>query len=194
MVGFNFTLHMRRLCADMVTRLDVLRHIDLDRVAIRFCQARRPGQFGIQASLTPLRFAGGSTVTRKRGRQYGVERILDANGREMLYLLSFYLPRYQNRSLADKLQTVVHELWHIGPDFDGDIRRHHGRCYAHSGSQKKYDAVIERLTNDWLALQPPADLYEFLRFDFHQLTRLHGSVFGARIATPKLVPLPAGSG
>ena len=26
--GFDFTLHMRRLCADMVARLDRLRHIE----------------------------------------------------------------------------------------------------------------------------------------------------------------------
>jgi predicted metallopeptidase len=189
MVGFNFTLRMRHLCADMVTRLEALRHIDLDRVAIRYCQTRRLGHYGIHASLTPLRFAGGSGETRKHGRRYTVERIHDAAGREMLYLLSFYLPRFLDRPLADKLNTVIHELWHIGPEFNGDVRRQDGRCYAHTSSQKEYHAVIERLTAEWLALGPPADLFAFLRFDFRALTRLHGPVFGTRIPTPKLVPL-----
>ena len=189
MVGFDFTFHMRRLCADMIARLDALQHIDLDRVAVRFCQTRRHGHFGIQASLTPMRFVGGSMEIRKRGRRYAVQRIYDPNGREMLYLLSFYLPRFLNRPLDDKLNTIIHELWHIGPEFDGDIRRHEGRCYAHTGSQKKYDAVIQRLTTEWLALQPPPELFAFLRYDFRELSRLHGPVFGTRISTPRLVPL-----
>ena len=193
MVGFDFTFHMRRLCADMIERLDTLHHINLDRVAVRFCQSRRSGHFGIQASLTPMRFAGGSMETRKRGRRYTVQRIYDPIGREMLYLLSFYLPRFLNRPLADKLNTVIHELWHIGPKFDGDIRRHEGRCYAHTVSQKKYDTVIERLTAEWLAMQPPPELFAFLSLDFRELNRLHGPVFGARISTPKLVPLRSDS-
>ncbi len=189
MVGFDFTLHMRILCSDMVARLEPLRHIDLDHVAIRFCQARRSSHYGIQASLTPMRFAGGSVETRNRGRRYTLERIHDPAGREMLYLLSFYLPRFLNRPFSDKLNIVIHELWHIGPEFSGDVRRHSGRCYAHTSSKKEYNAVVQRLTAEWLALDPPADVFAFLRFDFQSLARLHGPVFGARIPTPKLVPL-----
>ena len=189
MSGFDFTLHIRRLCADMITRLQVLQHIDLDRVAIRFCQARQIGPYGIQASLTPLRFVGGTTETRKRGRRYKVQPIHDNQGREMLYLLSFYLPRFLDRPLDDKLNTVIHELWHISPQFDGDVRRHPGRCYAHSPSQKQYDQVIEQLAQKWLSLNPPEELYAFLRLDFQKLRQTHGPVFGNRIATPKLVPL-----
>jgi len=171
----------------MVTRLDVLRHIDLEHVAIRFCQARQRGPYGIQASLTPLRFVGGSTETRRRGRRYKVQTIRDQHGREMLYLLSFYLPRFLDRPLNDKLNTVIHELWHISPQFDGDVRRHAGRCYAHTSSQKQYDRVIEDLTQEWLSLNPPDDLYAFLRHDFLSLRKTHGPVFGHRIATPRLI-------
>lgn len=185
--GFDFTLHIRRLCADMVTRLDVLRHIDLDRVAIRFCQARQRGPYGIQASLTPLRFIGGATETRRRGRRYTVQPIRDLQGREMLYLLSFYLPRFLDRPLNDKLNTIIHELWHISPDFDGDVRRHAGRCYAHTSSQKQYDRMIEALTRQWLSLDPPEELYAFLRHDFLGLRKSYGLVFGNRIATPRLI-------
>jgi hypothetical protein len=189
MTSFDFTRHMRLLCADIVARLDAFGHIDLDRVAIRFCQTRRQGPYGVQASLTPMRFAGGSVDVQKRGKRYTVEPIRDPIGREMLYLLSFYLPRFFDRPLHDKLNTVIHELWHIGPSFDGDIRRHKGRCYAHSSSQKNYDGVIERLTAQWLALHPPEDLFAFLRLDFRGLMDRYGKIFGTRIRTPKLVPV-----
>ena len=42
--------------------------------------------------------------------------------------MSFYLPRFCDQSLDEKLSTVMHELWHISPAFDGDIRRLPGRC------------------------------------------------------------------
>lgn len=185
--GFNFTQHMRLLCGDLTTRLSELAHIDMSRVAIRFCQARIRSRHGIYASLTPLRFAGGELLARRRGRMWTVERLFDDAGREMLYLLSFYLPRFMERPLEEKLSTVVHELWHIGPAFDGDLRRHPGRCYAHTHSQREYDALMDELTRKWLGLAPPAEVYEFLRWDFRGLEARYGRVYGQKIRTPRLL-------
>jgi hypothetical protein len=185
--GFNFTLHMRRLCDDFTARLPELAHIDMRRVAIRFCQARRAVRHGLQASLTPLRFEGGQLFANRRGRTWTVERLYDAEGREQLYLLSFYLPRFLERSFEDKVATVVHELWHIGPNFDGDLRRHPGRCYAHSHSQQKYDALMHQLAKKWFALNPSPGAADFLKRNLRQLQQEHGHVFGQRISTPKLI-------
>jgi predicted metallopeptidase len=185
--GFNFTQHIRTLCVDLTTRLQELAHIDMSRVAIRFCQARIRSRHGIYASLTPLRFAGGELISRRRGRVWTVERLFDDAGREMLYLLSFYLPRFMERPLEEKLSTVVHELWHIGPGFDGDLRRHPGRCYAHTHSQREYDALMDEMTRKWLSLAPPAGIYEFLRFDFRGLEARFGRVYGQKIRTPRLL-------
>src|SRR5205085_5234305 len=103
--GFDFTLHMRRLCSDMTQRLGELAHIDMSRVAIRFCQARRSVRHGLQASLTPLRFKNGALTVVRGGRTWTVQRLFDASGREMLYLLSFYLPRFLEHPLEEKLST-----------------------------------------------------------------------------------------
>jgi predicted metallopeptidase len=187
--GFDFTAHARLLCDDLVARLEPLRHIDMARVAMSFSQTRRAGSFGMYASLTPLRFAGGQTTTVRRGRTWGLQRVVGPGGRDMLYILNFYLPRFLNLPFSEKLTTVVHELWHIGPLFDGDLRRFGGRCYAHSASQKRYDAHVKRLADCWLAMNPPEPLYAFLRLDFGQLTALHGRIHGRRVRTPKLIPL-----
>jgi predicted metallopeptidase len=185
--GFDFTASMRRLCTDLCTRLEALRHIDVDRVAIRYCQARKRVAHGLQASLTPLRFEGGQRHRQLRGRTWSIQQLYDAHGQEMLYLLSFYLPRFQDRPFDDKLSTVIHELWHVSPSFDGDLRRHPGRCYAHTHSQKQYDAQMQTLAAEWLALAPPPDLYEFLRLDFRQLAQRHGFIVGQSIPTPKVI-------
>lgn len=185
--GFNFTAHMRRLCDDLCARLPQLGHIDMRKVAIRYCQARQATRHGMFASLTPMRFAGGELSSRRRGREWTVERLYDDAGREMLYLLSFYLPRFIEQPWGEKLSTVVHELWHIGPTFDGDLRRHDGRCYAHGHSQREYDAHVDQLAAQWLALGPPVEVHAFLQSDFHELARRHGWIIGQKIRTPKLI-------
>ncbi|MCL6501730.1 MAG: hypothetical protein K6T86_03530 [Pirellulales bacterium] len=190
MKGFDFTMHMRRLCVEIVRRMPELSHIDMGRVAVRFCQTRQAGPYGAHASLTPLRFREGSRTSVRRGVQVAIEPVFDPNGVEMLYLLSFYLPRFLNLPFREKLATVFHELWHISPRFDGDLRRHAGRCYAHGASEQRYHASMHHLASQWLAQQPPPELYDFLRHDFSTLCRLHGGVYGIRLRTPRLIPLP----
>ena len=185
--GFDFTQHIRGVCDDMVARLDSLRHIDMSRVAVSFSQTRRTGPVGMFASLTPLRFAGGQPHTVRRNRRWTIQRVCSPDGREMLYILNFYLPRFLDLPFREKLATTLHELWHIGPKFDGDLRRLGGRCFAHGSSQKKYDAHIEALLSRWLSLEPPETIFEFLRPNFRELMARHGRVFGRRVPPPKVV-------
>ena len=90
------------------------------RSAFRRLAARASRMF---ATLTPLRFAGGRMHTFRRKRRWRIQRLYDPDGREMLYILTFYLPRFLDLPLREKLTTVLHELWHVGPEFDGDVRR-----------------------------------------------------------------------
>lgn len=185
--GFDFTANMRNVCEALVEGLPELDHIDLRRVALTFAQARNRSQFGTYATLTPMRFEGGSLYTQRRGRRYTVRRLYTTDGTELLYILTFYLPRFMDVDLGEKLSTVLHELWHISPAFDGDIRRFSGRCYAHSASQKNYDDEMDRLASRWLATSPPESVYGFLRYRFDELAARCGPVFGAKIKHPKLV-------
>jgi hypothetical protein len=186
--ALDFTLHIRRVCEDMTDRLEDLRHIDLSRVAISFSQTRSKTLCGLYATLTPLRFAGGATETTRRGRRWTIQRLHGPSGREMLYILGFYLPRFFDLDFHEKLVTILHELWHISPEFDGDVRRYEGRCYAHSRGGN-HDRQAERLAREWLARRPPEALHEFLRFDFRRLRQQYGSVIGSRVFTPRLLPV-----
>ena len=185
---FDFTAAIRAVCVDMVGRLGDLSHIDMQRVAIGFSRTRNATPYGVFASLTPLRFAGGTTHKTVRGRRVRIEGVAGPGVEPALYLLKFFLPRFQNLPLEEKLTTVVHELWHIGPQFDGDLRRHEGRCYAHGHSRRAYDAEMARLAQRWLAYDPPSHLYEFLERNFTELAAEHGGVRGDRWPTPKIVP------
>lgn len=185
--GFNFTKKMRSVCDELVARLPELHHIDLSRVAIAFAQARNRSAYGTYATLTPLRFEHGSLYTVRRGHRYTVRRMYDPNGTELLYIVTFYMPRFMDVDLVEKLSTVIHELWHISPQFNGDIRRFPGRCYAHSASQKEYDAEMDKLAVRWLKTRPPESVYSFLRYRFDELSKYHGPIYGTKIRHPKLV-------
>ena len=187
--GFNFTRHMRRLCVNLAQRLPELQHVDLARVAIGFCQTRTGGLHGSQATLTPLRFERGRLFTTRAGRRWSSQRLYDSSGREMLYLLSFYLPRFLNMPFREKLITVLHELWHISPRFDGDVRRHSGRYVVHGPSEQRYDEAMEHLADKWLARKPSADVYAFLQSSFSELRNRYGEVKAIRVPTPKLIPI-----
>lgn len=191
MTGFDFTSAVRAVCDDMSRRVEELSHIDMSLVAVGFCQARKRVSHGLQASLTPLRFEGGSQTKQIGRRRYGCQQLLDSNGREYLYLLQFYLPRFLDHPLEEKLTTIVHELWHIAAEFDGDLRRHEGRCYIHGHSQREFDDQSGAIARKWLAADPPPGLYDFLNQNFAELVAEHGSVRGQKFPAPKLVPLDA---
>ncbi len=186
--GFDFCIAMRQLGQDIVARTPSLAHVDFRQIAIVFAQARKRVNYGLYASLTPLRFRDGSLTTKRRGRQYTIQRLHDPSGVELLYILTFYLPRFQDLDLREKLITIFHELWHVSPDFNGDIRRHEGRCYAHTGSQAQYDAHMGLLVDAWLEQHPPEALWSFLKLDFTQLHSRWGRITGHRIARPRLIP------
>lgn len=179
---------MKRLCVDICRHHPEFRHIDMDRMVVTFAQTRSPVEWGMQAKLTPLRFRNGSLTERRDGRIWTVQRLFH-EGREVLYILTFYLPRFLNLTYSEKLVTVFHELYHVGPDFDGDIRRFPGSCYMHTGSQAGYDQQMERFAKQYLRMKPAAQLRAFLRHDFGRLRKTHGHIVGLRLPIPRLIPV-----
>jgi len=189
--GFDFTKQMRALCVDITRRLPEISHVDMNRVTVAFAQTRKRVRHGMWASLTPMRFKDGALAEQRGRTTYTVERLFGPDGTEMLYILTFYLPRFTQLSFQDKLVTIFHELWHISPQFDGDIRRHPGRCYAHTQSEKEYDVAMSALAQKWLSLGPPPELSDFLRLSFRRLQEEFGFVYGTKVPHPKLIPLDA---
>ena len=186
--SFDFCAAMKRFCVDVCARHPEFRHIDMNRVVVTFAQTRSPVEWGMQAKLTPLRFENGALTERRDGKTWTVQRLIH-NGQEVLYILTFYLPRFLNLSYMEKLVTVFHELYHVSPKFDGDIRRFEGACYMHTGSQAGYDRQMEKYVRQYLRMKVPTELRGFLRYNFVQLKRACGHVVGLRVPVPRLIPL-----
>ena len=188
---FDFSSRMRALCRDIADRCPALAHIDPSLLLVTFTTSRSRSKFGLQARVTPMRVEHGSAFTRRRGRLYRVQRYF-VDGVEMRYLVTFCLPRFQDRPFEQKLITVFHELYHIGPEFDGDLRRHEGRCRYHTRSKTGYDGHMAELVREYLAHHPDPSLFHFLHSSFAQLWNEHGGVYGVSVPQPKLIPVAGG--
>jgi hypothetical protein len=186
----DFSAAMRRLCADVAGRCEALRHVHMPRVLVSFTPARNRSRYGLQARVTPLRFADGALTRRHGPAEYQVQRFF-VDGREMLYLLTFCLPRFLDQPFEEKLVTVFHELYHVGPAFDGDLRRHPGRYAVHSHSKDRYDARMAELAREYVADHPDPDVFDFLRGGSRELWDRHGGIVGTVVPRPKLLPVAA---
>ena len=189
---FDFCDHIRKLCADIAARSPALGHVDVGRMLFAVTQARNGHAHGLQARVTPLRFRDGRLTRQRRGVTYQVQRYLVC-ARDMLYLVTFCLPRFLDLDFDEKFVTLFHELYHIGPAFDGDLRRHEGRYSIHSHSQRRYDEHMAGLAREYIRGGADPALHAFLRLNFAQLLRRHGSVVGVVVPRPKIIPVPAPS-
>ena len=182
---FNYTVALEGLIREIVVKVDEFRHVEVDRVLVACSRSRDNGPIGAYAKIVPMRFAEGARE-RRIGRHTYEMPALTHRGREILYLVYFYMPRFADLSYRQGLETVVHELYHISPRFDGDIRRFPGRNFAHGASQKRFNAAVTALTEHYLA---GGELVSaaFLQHTTIELRRAHGPLMGRRVPLPKPV-------
>jgi hypothetical protein len=187
--SFDYTAALARVCGDFCFRVPELSHIDMSRVAVSFAQTKHSAPFGTFATTTPMRFKDGDLLFRSRGKMWTLQRCYRSDGAEYLYILYFYVPRFIELKLTPKLETIVHELYHISPNFNGDLRRFPGRCFAHGTSQKKYDRTVHHFVQHWLNQNPPQKIWNFLQYSYNGLIAEFGDLYGTRIPTPKIIPV-----
>jgi predicted metallopeptidase len=182
---FNYTQALEELIREIIGRVGELQHVDPKRLLVACSRSRNNGPVGAYAKIVPLRFEDGARE-RRVGRHTYEMPALTHHGQEILYLLYFFMPRFGDLSYRQGLETVVHELYHVSPRFDGDIRRFPGRNYAHGSSQKRFNATVAALADRCLAAGEPSAA-GFLHSSTVELKRAHGPLVGRRVPLPRPV-------
>ncbi|MFC2075405.1 hypothetical protein ACFLRA_03955 [Bdellovibrionota bacterium] len=176
---FRFDKAMKILIEDVVEHCAYFQHIKLDHVLISTKQAKAEGSEGTWAQLFPMRYKNGavSGIEKFSGRveRYRMEPIF-VDRKEIFYILYFFLPRFFNLSFIEKVTTIFHELYHISPDFNGDVRRFPGKNFMHGSSIDRYDSLMMALSKDYLFRTPNPEKSDFLRFGYKALNKRHGGV------------------
>lgn len=175
-MAFDYTAALEAVIQDLTLYLPELAHIRVPQVLVSIAQARRRTRYGHHAKCVPL------------AEQSGRPTLFRYRGRSILYVLYFYLPRFHDGPfkpwedpLQKRLETVIHECYHIAPAFDGRLRRIGRGRSAHGPSLASYDRKMARLTSRYLAARRDAPLLDFFRVSTFDLARLHGPLKGLRI-------------
>ncbi len=201
----NYTERIALLMSDIVARVPALSFIDLREVLV-FARAGRTHAEGAYATCHCLtlptsepgyyfwRDRRTGCITRRSEWFVTKSPDVQVSGRRINYLISFTLPRFCDQSLSRsrkrvfypggaewiaKLDTIVHELYHIDPEGEGirRIERSDGTNSPHCHSPEFFEQVVS-MVNTYLASNPRPEVYDFLQHDFSALATRHGGVVG----------------
>ncbi len=187
MTTLNLTAELERLISDIVGGVEEFGHIDPRRILVCVSSTRGGGVHGIYAKIHPLRFEDGSRIKKVgRGVRCHVYELpaIYHRGKEMLYVIYFLIPRFLNLSFHEKMVTLFHELYHISPEFNGDIRRFPGKNYAHGSSTKRYNAYMARLVETYLGRDGHSA--DFLKGDMEEIRQRYRTIVGWKMAAPRI--------
>ena len=180
----NISHALAGIIAEISARVGSFSHIDPGRVQVCISSNRSNGRGAIFGKLVPLRFKGGEELLHYRGKCYAMPRVI-RNGNRILYLIYFYSPRFIDLPPREKLRVIFHELYHISPDFNGDIRRFGRSGSAHGNSKKRYDLRFEIEMREFTELLAETDHWRFLSMDSRELFSSYGRVLSHRMKTPR---------
>ncbi|WP_224984451.1 putative metallopeptidase [Geomonas agri] len=193
MTTLNLTGELERLIYDITLRSPELHHIIPEKLLV-CVSTGRASRGGSLAKIHPLRFAGGErSVKARRGRRSVLCTMpsITHRGEEMLYVIYFLVPRFLELSFREKLITIFHELYHISPACDGDIRRFPGRNYAHGSSTKAYNLLMGQMVDRYLEAIPDRSTLDFLEGNLAALRSRHSAIVARRLQAPRISITPA---
>ena len=128
---------------DLSTRSPEFSHLVPARVLVVAGEARRASR----GSVKPLAFA------RARSRDHsGVRKpVVRVDGRRMLYCVTLRPLFFRDSRPAQRIETLLHELYHVSPVFDGtlDPARRHARL------GRKFSRRFRPLVRRYLRDCPP---------------------------------------
>lgn len=206
----NYTERLTLLMQDIVARVPALSFIDVNDVLVfaRSGRTHAEGAFATCHCLTLPASEPGYYFWRDRTSGHLTRRsewfvtkspVVSLGPRQLKYLLSFALPRFCDQSLdrsrkerlypgaepwTAKLDTVVHELYHIDPELSGirRIEKEDGTYWANCHGNRFFEQVAG-MVHTYMNSRPDPAVYDFLQSDFGLLQERFGGVVGTTFRT-----------
>ncbi len=140
----NITQGVRRIIRDISRKLPELAHVNAARVLVVAGEARRRSR----ATIRPLAFA----TTRERRSSTGLRRkpVVRFRGRRVLYIITLRPMFFQESTPEQRVETILHELFHISKRFDGTL--HSGRRHERLG--ERFEQRLRPLVRRYLEVIP----------------------------------------
>jgi hypothetical protein len=206
----NYTDCLSKLVRDIVSRVTCLSELNPDSLLV-FARYGRSGASGPYATchcltLPPTDPGYYYWCDRHSGRmtrrsEWFVTKSPDVSidGRPVHYLISFVLPRFCDQELDQsrkrrfhrgqpswiaKLDTIVHELYHIDPAQAG-LRKIARLCGGPTTALHgpNFLAEVAAMVREYLASGADPAVYDFLRYGFEELDQQFGPVIATTFRT-----------
>jgi len=188
--SINLTDILTLIIHDMIKSTDEFKLFDLNKILICCASNRKDFRGATYGKLLPLRFKDGSEIIRHNGRFYTIPK-LKVNNTEILYIIYFYIPKFFNLSVKDKINVMFHELYHINPDFNGDIRRMGEFKSAHGHSRKSFEEKYIEYSNIFFSNIKDTPYYKFLQMNSNNIQDQFKKIKYRRMKSIKPVLLTA---
>jgi predicted metallopeptidase len=179
----NITDVLTDLIKEIIIRSHFFSHIDTTKLIVCLSSNKKNGRGSIYGKLVPFKFKNGSDTVTFKGKYYSIPRITN-NGTDILYAIYFHLPRFFDLPADKKLNVIFHELYHISPDFNGDIRRMGNVKKAHGSSKKRFDLKFENEVKSFYEYISKTYFLDFLRMDSKSLKNKY-HIYARRMKIPK---------
>ena len=163
-------------------------HVDPSRMLVCCASNRKNSRGATYGKLVPMRFKNGEKIQKFRGQFYTIPTLINEE-REILYVIYFYMPRFFDLNAYHKLRVIFHELYHVDPGFNGDIRRMGEYKASHGGSKKKFDEYFEDELMDFYSQVKSKPYMNFLNLNSRELHRTFANVYARRMKVPRPVKM-----
>jgi len=188
--SINLTDTLSLITHEMILRTEEFRKYDINRMLICCASNRSDSRGGIYGKLVPLKFEDGSDVIRYHGRLYSIPKIIH-NNMEIRYLIYYYHPKFFDLPAREKVNVMFHELYHINPEFNGDIRRMGKFKKAHGHSKKSFEKKYLDLAEEFYSYVKETPYHAFLDMNTRDLKNSFKKITCRRMKTFKPVLIEA---
>jgi predicted metallopeptidase len=184
--SINLTDFLTAVIASAVEFSHSFRHVDIRSLLVCVSSNKVTGRGGSYGKLVPMRFRNGSEFLQHNRRLYTIPRVYHNDAR-ILYLVYFYMPRFLDLPPREKLRVIFHELYHIDPTFNGDIRRMGAVKSAHGFSKKHFNSLFEKDASGFMESITGTEMHSILSMTSDLLYAAYETVVARRMKIPRPV-------
>ncbi|MCL1865765.1 MAG: hypothetical protein FWF73_08155 [Spirochaetes bacterium] len=168
--SINLTDVFTLIIHDMIKSTEEFKSFDINKILVCCASNRKDFKGAIYGKLQPLRFKDGSEIIKHNKRYYTIPRIV-LNNVEILYIIYLYIPKFFNLTVMDKINVMFHELYHISPEFNGDIRRMSNFKSAHGHSKKSFEEKYIKFASNYFNNINGTPFNGFLQMNFEDIKK-----------------------
>lgn len=183
---FNITDALTLIINEMIIHTEEFKLFDINRILVCCGTNKSTSKGGIYGKLVPLKFENGNDIIKHKGYFYSIPR-LTVNNIEIMYIIYLYIPKFLDLPAREKVDVMFHELYHINPGFNGDIRRMGKFKKAHGHSRKSFDENYKKYAETFYEQIVGTSFLKFLEMDTAALKKEFRRISYRRMKVPKPV-------